>query len=72
MPPLDAALLRLGLVTLELLHPSLAERVTPDLELDKDEAGRVAADVDRVVAEQDQPQGHNSLLKDFKNYLILY
>lgn len=49
MCPLDAALLRLGMVTLEVLHPSLAERVTPELGEDKEEAGRVAADIDRLA-----------------------
>jgi len=49
MPALDAALLRLGLVTLELLHPALAERITPELHEDKDAAGRVAADVERLA-----------------------
>lgn len=47
--PLEAALLRLGLVTLEFLHPALAERVTPALDGDKDEAARVAADVERLA-----------------------
>ena len=49
MPPLDAALLRVGLVTLELLHPALAGRITPELLDDKDAAGRVAADVERLA-----------------------
>jgi hypothetical protein len=47
LPPLDAALLRLGRVTLELLHPGLAERAAS--KLDEDEEGRVAADVNRLA-----------------------
>jgi len=46
--PLDAALQRLGRVTLEILKPSLAERAA-DPGMDGDEERRVAADVERLA-----------------------
>jgi len=47
LPPIDAALLRLGRAVLGLLCPSLARRAASAA--DEDEAKRVAEDVDRLA-----------------------
>jgi len=47
LTPLDSALLRLGRVTLSLLHPRLSERAAA--KLGEDEEDWVAADVGRLA-----------------------
>lgn len=47
MPPLDAALARLGRAVLGLLHPGLARRAAGIV--DDDEEKRVAEEVDRLA-----------------------